>query len=77
MEKDFHFYVTYALANTSGFTPEESHIIAYASQYVDDNNEKQYPEKDEKPAISFTNSNKWWSFPPHYDPNHIRKIFGI
>ena len=48
MEKDFHFYVTYALANTSGFTPEESHIIAYASQYVDDNNEQQYPEKDGK-----------------------------
>ncbi|MDY6844735.1 MAG: DUF6765 family protein [Thermodesulfobacteriota bacterium] len=46
MEKDYHFYVIYALAHTAGFTAEESHTIAYASQYVDDNNEMQYPEKD-------------------------------
>jgi hypothetical protein len=48
MEKDFHFYVTYALAHKAGFTPEESHIIAYASQYVDDNNERQHPGKGGK-----------------------------
>ena len=46
MEKDFHFYVTYALANTAGFSAEDSYIIAYASQYIDDNNESQYPKKD-------------------------------
>jgi hypothetical protein len=40
MEKDFHFYITYALAETSGFTPEEAFTIAYSSQYVDDNNEQ-------------------------------------
>ncbi len=51
MEKDFHFYVTYALANTAGFADEESHAIAYASQYVDDNNERQYPEKDGQPQF--------------------------
>ena len=48
MEKDFHFYVVYALADTAGFSSDESHTIAYASQYVDENNEKQHPERDEK-----------------------------
>jgi hypothetical protein len=46
MEKDFHFHMTYALANVAGFTPDESHIIAYSAQYIDDNNEVQFPEKD-------------------------------
>ena len=41
MEKDFHYYVTYALANKAGFSNDDSYIIAYASQYVDDNNESQ------------------------------------
>ncbi len=41
MKKDFHYYVVYALADTAGFSPDESHTIAYASQYVDDNNEEQ------------------------------------
>jgi len=53
MEKDFHFYVTYALANKAGFSADESHIIAYASQYVDDNNESQYPRKDGPPQFPF------------------------
>lgn len=46
MEKDFHFYVTYALAERAGFDPGTAHTMAYASQYVDDNNEGQYPKKD-------------------------------
>jgi len=53
MEKDFHFYVTYALANKAGFSSDESYIIAYASQYVDDNNESQYPRKDGPPQFPF------------------------
>jgi hypothetical protein len=51
MEKDFHFYITYALAETSGFTPEEAFTIAYSSQYVDDNNERQHPDKDGNPTF--------------------------
>jgi len=49
MEKDFHFYIIYALAKVSGFDRKvkgtednEAQIIAYASQYVDDNCEKNY-----------------------------------
>jgi hypothetical protein len=53
MEKDFHFYVTYALANKAGFSHDESYIISYASQYVDDNNEGQYPRKDGPPQFPF------------------------
>ncbi len=53
MEKDFHYYVTYALANKAGFSNDDSSIIAYASQYVDDNNEHQYPRKDGPPQFPF------------------------
>ncbi|NVL89576.1 MAG: hypothetical protein HWN69_01080 [Desulfobacterales bacterium] len=53
MEKDFHFYVTYALANKAGFSNDDSYIIAYSSQYVDDNNESQYPRKDGPPQFPF------------------------
>ena len=47
MKKDFHFYLIYALAERSGFKRDigngetEADVIAYASQYVDDNNESQ------------------------------------
>ncbi len=53
MEKDFHFYVTYALANKAGFSEADSSIIAYASQYVDDNNESQYSGKHGPPQFPF------------------------
>lgn len=36
MQIDFHFGVMYVLSRVAGFTSEESHIIAYSSQYVDD-----------------------------------------
>lgn len=40
MEKDFHYYLTYALTRITGF--EKADIIAFASQFVDDNNEGQF-----------------------------------
>lgn len=40
MEKDFHYYLVYALAKTTGYQSPD--IIAYASQFVDDNNEGQF-----------------------------------
>jgi hypothetical protein len=45
MKIDFHFYLVYALAERAGFNrplalgETEADIVAYASQYVDDNNE--------------------------------------
>jgi hypothetical protein len=51
MEKDFHFYLIYALAETAGFADDEAFTVAYASQFVDDNNEKQYPKKDGHPKF--------------------------
>lgn len=38
MQKDFHYDVIYVLAQMAGFEPEESYVIAYSSQYVDDAN---------------------------------------
>lgn len=47
MKLDFHFYLVYALAERSGFNrrtdggEREAWIMAYASQYVDDNDDGQ------------------------------------
>ncbi len=38
MDIEFHYYVTYILAKEAGFSQADSKIIAYASQYTDDNN---------------------------------------
>lgn len=40
MEKDFHYHLTYAAARLAGLP--EPQTIAYASQFVDDNNEGQF-----------------------------------
>ncbi len=37
MEKDFHYNLVYSMAKMTGY--EKADIIAYASQFVDDNNE--------------------------------------
>lgn len=37
MDKEFHYYITGILAHKAGFSEEESSIIAYSSQFVDDN----------------------------------------
>lgn len=59
MKIDFHFYLIYALAEKCGFNRDtgngktEAQVIAYASQYVDDNNESQVISAvEEEPEIS-------------------------
>ena len=37
MQKDFHYYVIYALAKEAGYFNNDIYAIAYYSQYVDDN----------------------------------------
>ncbi|MGA1874141.1 MAG: DUF6765 family protein [bacterium] len=37
MNIEFHYYITQILARRAGFSEEESYLIAYSSQYVDDN----------------------------------------
>lgn len=37
MDIEFHYYVTYILAKKAGFSRDEAYVIAYSSQYVDDN----------------------------------------
>ena len=36
MQEDMHYYGTYAMARAAGLTVEQSKIIAYSAQYVDD-----------------------------------------
>ncbi len=40
MEKDFHYYLIYAISRITGF--DKADIIAFSSQFVDDNNEGQF-----------------------------------
>jgi len=40
MEKDFHYFLTYAMVKLTGF--DKPDVIAYACQFVDDNNEGQF-----------------------------------
>ena len=37
MDIEFHYYMTYLIAVKAGFGTEEAQIIAYSSQYTDDN----------------------------------------
>ncbi|MDO9578413.1 MAG: hypothetical protein Q7J16_11055 [Candidatus Cloacimonadales bacterium] len=45
MNIEFHYYITKYLALMSGFESDEANIIAYASQYVDDNSTRYSIEK--------------------------------
>ena len=45
MEKDFHYYLIYAITKITGY--EEADIIASSSQFVDDNNEGQFTIDDQ------------------------------
>ena len=42
MDIEFHYYVVYILARKAGFAKNDSYLIAYSSQYVDDNNYHYY-----------------------------------
>ena len=46
MQKDFHYYVIYALAKEAGYSDNDAYIIAYASQNVDDNTDREYTISD-------------------------------
>ncbi len=48
MEKDFHYYLIYAVSKITGF--EKADIIAASSQFVDDNNEGQFS-IDNRPTL--------------------------
>jgi hypothetical protein len=47
MQKDFHYYVIYTLAKEAGYKDDEAYIMAYASQYVDDNTDREYTISDD------------------------------
>ncbi len=36
MHDDYHYYCTRVIARAAGFSDEDSHVLAYACQYVDD-----------------------------------------
>ncbi|WP_448189367.1 DUF6765 family protein [Azospirillum sp. sgz301742] len=38
MDVEFHYCMTYLTATKAGLSPQDARVIAYASQYVDDNN---------------------------------------
>ena len=49
MEKDFHYFFIYAVAKLTGY--DNAEIIAYSSQFVDDNNEKKFSIDEQKESF--------------------------
>lgn len=84
MEKDIHYFALYRLALLAGFPPSRAHIIAYASQYVDDATESEpiqpYPDQRfdtvrtahyELEAFHWNVQKKIY-IPFHFLPRHVR-----
>jgi hypothetical protein len=46
MQKDFHYDIIFAVAKEGGYSDADANIIAYASQYVDDNTDREYTVSD-------------------------------
>lgn len=46
MQRDFHYYVVYALAKEAGYGDNEANIIAYISQHGDNNTDREYTVSD-------------------------------
>ncbi len=40
MDIEFHYHITYILARQAGFSSHEAQVVAYSSQYTDDNDDK-------------------------------------
>ncbi|WP_339051938.1 DUF6765 family protein [Candidatus Lariskella endosymbiont of Epinotia ramella] len=53
MDIEFHYYVTYLVYIKAGFNKNEAEIIAYASQYVDDNTAQAYVKSRGSGAIVY------------------------
>jgi hypothetical protein len=47
MQKDFHYDVVFALAKEAGYDSRDANTNAYASEYVDDNTDRQYGVSDD------------------------------
>ena len=50
MDIEFHYYMTYLTAARAGFAPSDAEIIAYSSQYVDDNSQVLHIERGKPTA---------------------------
>ena len=53
MQKDMHYYGTYAMARTAGLKPEVCQTIATAAQFVDDNGAKEQIPFDDGGQLDF------------------------
>jgi len=77
MQKDFHYYGVFVLANLAGFSQDEAKTIAYASQYVDDSTDSKqirigdYVYDTVRTAHSGIRSFKWNVHKKIYFPFHF------
>jgi len=66
MRVDFHFYAIYALARAAGLKPDDAYVIAYSSQYTDD--------EVSETAIDFEDGT---SFEPHITAHSLYSLATI
>ena len=77
MQKDFHYYGVFVLANLAGFSQREAKTIAYSSQYVDDSTDSKqirigdYVYDTVRTAHSGIRSFKWNVHKKIYFPFHF------
>lgn len=50
MDIEFHYYMTYLTATRAGLPPDDAEILAYASQYVDENSQILHIDRDKPTA---------------------------
>lgn len=75
MDIEFHYHITYIIARTAGFLPEEASIIATSSQYTDDNNEVYIINEGRPDAYSNYISQTMNIFKPQKELMNIYPVF--
>jgi hypothetical protein len=68
MQKDYHYYVIYALAKEAGYSDNDAYVIAYSSQFVDDNTDREYMASDSHGEFHIPFPDKIGRSGDHYFP---------
>lgn len=75
MDIEFHYYITYIIALQAGFENHEAYVLAYASQYVDDNTRRYRISQDTTEAYANYFSQTSDIMKPEMDLMRVYPIF--
>jgi hypothetical protein len=75
MDKEFHYYITYFIALKAGFDEQNAQVIAYSSQYTDDNNVEYVIDPDAPSQYHVYISQTYDIFKPQEERLRIYPVF--